>query len=106
RWSARGQGYSFAFTSRATVLNVGNRSVRLTFPGASRNATFVGIDPQSTPTNYFFETKRLSVPAFTRLRESSVYRGIDVVYYGNGGDFEIVFDLAAVADPSKIRMRF
>jgi hypothetical protein len=106
RWSARGQGYSFAFTDRSTVLNVGNRSVRLTFPGAISHTSFEGSNQHAVPTNYFYETKRLSVPAFGRLRETGVYRGIDIVYYGNGGEIEYDFEIAPGADPSRIRMRF
>jgi len=114
RWTARGRGYSFAFTDRATLLRVADRTVRLTFPGANHstaNHRFQGEQPQRAPTNYFLglknnEQKRLSVPAFGRLRETGVYRGIDVVYYGNGGELEYDFEIAPGADPSRIRMRF
>ena len=114
RWTARGRGYSFAFTDRATLLRVADRTVRLTFPGASRpagNQRFQGELVQRAPTNYFLGLKnngqkRLSVPAFARLRETGVYRGIDVVYYGNGGELEYDFEIAPGGDPSRIRMRF
>jgi hypothetical protein len=113
RWTARGRGYSFAFTDRATMLRVADRTVRLTFPGANPavNRKFQGEQQQRASTNYFLglknnEQKRLSVPAFSRLRENGVYRGIDVVYYGNGGELEYDFEIAPGADPSRIRMRF
>ena len=114
RWTARGRGYSFAFTDRATLLRVADRTVRLTFPGANRpagNQRFQGELVQRAPTNYFLGLKnngqkRLSVPAFARLRETGVYRGIDVVYYGNGGELEYDFEIAPGGDPSRIRMRF
>jgi hypothetical protein len=119
RWTARGRGYSFAFSDSATLLRVADRTVRLTFPGSnlapskrsSANHRFQGEQQQRAPTNYFLglknnEQKRLSVPAFARLRESGVYRGIDVVYYGNGGELEYDFEIAPGADPSRIRMRF
>jgi hypothetical protein len=106
RWIARGQGYSFAFTDRATVLRLADRTVKLTFPGARASAQFHGESQQSVSTNYFMEQKRLSVPAFSRLRESEVYRGIDVIYYGNGREMEYDFEIAPGSDPSQIRMRF
>jgi hypothetical protein len=114
RWIARGRGYSFAFTDRATLLRVADRTVRLTFPGSNRSAAdprFQGEQLQRASTNYFLglknnEQKRLSVPAFSRLRETGVYRGVDVVYYGNGSEIEYDFEIAPGADPSRIRMRF
>ena len=111
RWTARGRGYSFAFTDRATLLRVADRTVRLAFPGANRRSRFQGEQRQRASTNYFLglknnEQKRLSVPAFARLRETGVYRGIDVVYYGNGAELEYDFEIAPGADPSQIRMRF
>jgi hypothetical protein len=111
RWTARGLGYAFAFTDRSMLLRVADRTVRLKFPGANRGSSFQGEQQQRASTNYFLglknnEQKRLSVPAFTRLRETGVYRGIDVVYYGNGGELEYDFEIAPGADPSRIRMRF
>src|SRR5579871_1739894 len=106
KWIARGQGYSFAFTDRATMLRVGNRTVQLKFDGANRHPGFEGGAAQRAPSIYFFEQKRLSVPAFARLRETGVYRGIDVVYYGNGGEIEYDFEIAPGADPSRIRISF
>jgi hypothetical protein len=119
RWTARGRGYSFAFTDRATLLRVADRTVRLTFPGShlassnrpAANPRFQGEQQQRASTNYFLglknnDQKRLSVPAFSRLRETAVYRGIDVVYYGNGSEIEYDFEIAPGADPSQIRMRF
>jgi hypothetical protein len=106
RWTARGQGYSFAFTDRAAVLRLANRSVQLSFPGANRKWRFEGDDQQRAGTNYFIGTRRLSAPAYRRLRERGVYPGIDVVYYGNGREIEYDFEIAPGADPSRIRMRF
>ena len=106
RWTARGQGYSFAFTDGAAVLRLANRSVRLTFPGANRKWRFEGDDQQHAGTNYFIGTHRLSAPAYRRLRERGVYPGIDVVYYGSGREIEYDFEIAPGADPSRIRMRF
>jgi hypothetical protein len=106
RWIARGRGYSFAFTDRATLFHVADATVRLSFPGAKRGLVFQGERQQSASTNYFIGDKRISAPAYTRLRETGVYPGIDVVYYGNGAEIEYDFEIAPGADPSRIRMRF
>ena len=47
-----------------------------------------------------------SADAFGRLRQTGVYPGIDIVYYGKGQTLEYDFELAPGADPSRIRMRF
>ena len=52
------------------------------------------------------EAKRLSIPAYSRLRESGVYPGIDIVYYETGREIEYDFEVAPGADASRIRMRF
>src|SRR5271163_4601370 len=44
QWSARGLGYAFLFTADATLLHVGDRSVKLTFPGSSAAANFDAVD--------------------------------------------------------------
>ena len=83
-WVSRGQGYSFGFTDRGTVLHVGNRTLRLSFPGAKNARQFSGENRQLASTNYFYSEKRISVPAYGRLREAGIYDGIDAVFYGNG----------------------
>jgi hypothetical protein len=106
RWIARGQGYAFGFTDQGALLRIADRTVRLTFPGAKSTAKFEGVAKQAVATNYFIEEKRLSIPAYSRLRESGVYPGIDIVYYGTGREIEYDFEVAPGADASRIRMRF
>ena len=105
-WQARGLGYSFWFTKDAAVLHVGKRTLDLTFPGSDPQARYQGSDRFQASTNYFIGNTYKSVPAYGRLHRAGIYPGIDVVYYGNGGEMEYDFEIAAGADPSKIRMRF
>ncbi len=58
---------------------------------------FVGRDPRHWHTN---------VPTFGRVRYRDAYPGIDVVFYGNGRNFEYDFVLAPGADPRRIRLAF
>ena len=106
RWATHGFGYACAFTDRAAFFRAGDRTVRLTFPGANAAAPFEATGPASTNTNYFIGTSYASVPGFARLRRQGIYPGIDVVYYGNGRQIEYDFEIAPGADPSRIRMRF
>jgi hypothetical protein len=104
-WVARGVNHSISFTNRATTISLADRTVSLTFPGSSRAAGFTAADA-TVPTNYFRGTDHTIVPTFRRLRRNSLYKGIDLVYYGNGGELEYDFEIAPGANPSAIRMRF
>lgn len=106
RWSARGLGYSLAFTSDAAVLQLGQRALAMRLLGADPNASFEGVSPYAVPTNYFTADHRGPVQSYQRLRRHQVYPGIDMVFYGTGGNLEYDFELAAGADPSLIRLRF
>ncbi|MBW3624591.1 MAG: SBBP repeat-containing protein, partial [Armatimonadetes bacterium] len=47
-----------------------------------------------------------NVPTYARVRYQSVYRGIDLVYYGKGQQLEYDFIVDPGADPDRIRMKF
>ena len=52
---------------------------------------------------------RTSVPTYAKVHYASVYRGIDLVYYGNpsaDGQLEFDFTVAPGANPSPVRLRF
>jgi hypothetical protein len=105
KWVARGLGFGVAFTPEGSFAQLGNRGLRLTFPGSDRHAKLEGLDKSATPTNYFGKASR-SADAFGRLRQTGVYPGINVVYYGKGQSLEYDFELAPGANPSRIHMRF
>ena len=56
---------------------------------------FVGNDPSKWRTN---------VPTYARVRYESVYRGVDLIYYGHQGDLESDFIVAPGTDPRVIRL--
>ena len=105
-WRARGLGYSFLFAADSAFMRIGERTIELKFPGASRAANFEGADQFAAPSNYFIGHTFRSVPAYARLRRRKIYPGIDLVYYGHGGEMEYDFEIAPGADPSRIRMKF
>ncbi len=104
KWIAHGPGFGVGFSQDGTFFRFGNRGLRLTFEG-NQGRHFEGVDKSPVQTNYFGRDFR-SVDAFARLRQTGVYPGIDVVYYGKGQTLEYDFELAPGADPSRIRMRF
>jgi len=80
KWIARGPGFGVAFTQEGSLMQLGDRGLRLTLPGANRRAKLEGIDKSATPTTYFGKPFR-SADAYGRLRQVGVYPGINIVYY-------------------------
>lgn len=48
---------------------------------------------------------RRAIPNFGRLEVPALYRGIDLAYYGNGGQLEYDLTVNPGADPQRIRLR-
>jgi uncharacterized repeat protein (TIGR01451 family) len=64
---------------------------------AAHASRFVGPDPKQW---------KSGAPLFSRVRFPQVYPGVDLVYYGNDGEIEHDFLVAAGADPGRIRLAF
>lgn len=106
KWTARNAAYAVAFEDKETLLAAGNRAMRIVFEGSRSGAPFEPADKLAVSTNYFRSDERRALPAYSRLRRTGVYPGIDVVYYGDGQDLEYDFEVAPGADPSQIGVRF
>jgi hypothetical protein len=105
-WSARGLLYSLAFTPNASIFQLGERALTMRLLGADPGARFEAGSAYSAPTQYFTPSHSESVQSYRRLRRLKVYPGVDMVFYGSGGNLEYDFEIAAGADPSLIRLRF
>src|SRR5439155_3675906 len=61
-------------------------------------------------TSYFLGNRkdewRHAVVNYSRVRYTGVYPGIDLVYYGSGGDLEYDFIVLPGSDPNRIRLKF
>lgn len=111
---ARTAGLSVAVRSNGASLHLsrGGRKadVQLTFAGASSDldGRTSGVLPGKV--NYFIGPNprnwRTNVPTFGKVEFAHVYRGIDVAYYGNGGQLEYDFLISPGADPNVIRLHF
>jgi hypothetical protein len=82
--------------------------LRMKLVGADANAAVAGIDELPGKSNYFIGNDpkkwRTDVPSYAKVRYQRVYRGIDLVYYGNQGQLEYDFVVAPGADPKAITL--
>lgn len=88
----------------------GGAMVEMDMVGANLDAKACGADPLPGKSNYFIGQDpnqwHRDVPTFARVRYSDVYRGVDLVYYGDReGRLEHDFIVAPGADPAVIRLR-
>ncbi len=84
--------------------------IRMRLEGASALARVSGGSPLPGKTSYFIGNDpakwHRDIPQFGRVEYESVYRGVDLVYYGNQGQLEYDFRVAPGADPSQIALSF
>jgi hypothetical protein len=119
RWVARGPGYQMFFTEDSLVMALRNRGgageappsvVQMKLKGSHRWKAAEGLERSESVSNYLIGKDRkgwhIGVPNYTRLKESEVYDGIDMVFYSRGGELEYDFEVAPGADPKQIRMTF
>ena len=108
---SRGDGYSlFLQPTEAVVALQPADVVHMKFLGANpeakphpltelagRSNYLLGNDPSQWLTN---------IPTYSKVAFNDVYKGIDVVYYGNQGQLEYDFIVAPGAHPSDIHLQF
>lgn len=88
-------------------LSVAAAPLRLKFAGANREPAISG--EQELPGNIYHAIGNFTGPlhgnlTFRRVRYSELYRGIDVVFYGNERELEFDFQVAPHARPEQIRL--
>jgi Domain of unknown function DUF11/Beta-propeller repeat len=118
KFLARGSGYVVFLTSDEAVLKVQQSAgkhtaqtvLRMQLAGANGDVSVTGADQLAGRSNYLIgndPTKwRRNIPQFSRVRYEQVYPGVDLVYYGNQGQLEYDFQVAAGADPRQIVLKF
>jgi hypothetical protein len=84
--------------------------LRLKLIDANPAATIEGLDELAGKSNYFIGNDpanwRAGVANYARVKCADVYRGVDLIYYGNGSELEYDFQLAAGADFKTIALQF
>ncbi len=114
KFLAHGNGYTLFLTPSEAVfaLRKGAKqgTVRMNLVGASSAAQFSATDELPGKTNYLIGNRpsqwHTNVPNYGKVRESGVYPGVDLVFYGNQRELEYDFVLAAGAQPRSIEMAF
>lgn len=123
---ARGNGYTLFLTRRGSVLALSRGDARSGGAGqgsATRSSTsspavsmelagtrsavrIFGVDREPSQSNYFFGNDpanwRAGIPNYAKVVYQQVYPGIDLVYYGNGGQLECDFVVAPGGDPGNV----
>lgn len=111
RFVSRGPGYRLSVLPGAEALMElnGKAVVRANLVGGNPSAVAEGMEPMPGKTHYLKGDDpagwRRDVPAFGRVRYRNVYRGIDLVYYGQDRQLEYDFVVAPGADPGAVRFR-
>ena len=84
--------------------------LRYSLDGSNQAAVAEGIEPLPGVVNYYRGRDprdwRLGVPTFAKVRARDVYRGVDVLYYGDQRHLEFDFVVAPKSDPAAIALAF
>ena len=110
RYLARGTSYTLYLGAETVIAGKNQQPFRMKLLGAKLPARIVGEGQQESTSNYFVGNDpskwRTSVPNYGRVRYAGIYPGIDLVYYGLGGNLEYDWILSPGADSRKIRLMF
>ena len=93
---------------QSAIRNPQSAVVRLKLVGANPAPLAAGQEELPGKVNYFIGNDpakwRTNVPTYARVKYREVYRGVDLVYYGNQRQLEHDFVVAPGAGPEQIRM--
>ena len=105
-----GRAKQIAQNPRAMAAPIERHALQMNLVGANPHAAVAGVDQTAAISNYLIGNDRRKwhtrIPHYNRVRQNSVYPGIDLVYYGADRKLEYDFIVKPNADPSRIRMRF
>lgn len=102
---SRANGVTSYLTGTAAAFTVGGSQVIMRLAGAHLGKP-EALNRLPGISSYFASGghSRTRVPQFGKVRYRAVYPGIDLVYYGANGCLEYDFEIAAGADPGRIRI--
>lgn len=92
---------------KSLVTKATTRTITLRMLGANRAPKINGVDKLPGISNYFVGNDRAkwhsNIPNYAKVRYSSVYPGVDLVYYGTQGHLEYDLIVAPQGNPGAIR---
>ncbi len=107
-------GYTLFLSPSEAVLALrgaqsqGGGVLRMRMAGASPKATASGVDAVAGTSNYILGNDpkqwHCNIPNYSRVKVAGLYRGIDLVYYGNQRQLEYDFVVAPGAEPRLIHL--
>src|SRR5438309_277228 len=109
---ANSRDYTIFFTPQTTTLTLRKDAqtsvaLQLSFVNATP-VTPTAEAPAPSVTNFYVGKNasqwKSNIPNYSRIRYASLYPSTDAVFYGNGEKLEYDLELAAHADPSRIRL--
>lgn len=117
KFLSRGAGSAVFLTGSEALLSLkrghGDKAVSVVHMravGANANAVVDAADQLPGKVNYFIgrdpKRWRTDIATFRRVTYRDVYRGVDLVYYGTGGQLEYDFVVRPGGDPSRIAVAF
>jgi beta-propeller repeat-containing protein len=106
---ARGPRFRYSFAGNQATFQTRDKQVRLQFEGAALGAKIEAVQKLSSTTGLFLGNNpskwRPEIPNYGRLQVRDLYRGVDLVYYGNEDQLEYDLTVKPGADPRNIRLR-
>jgi hypothetical protein len=109
-FSARGQGYAVRLQGDGARLLLGDVAVGLRLHGGRGDAQGEGAERHAGVVNHLTGPDpagwRVNVPTYGRVNYAGVYAGIDLTWYGAGGNLEFDLVVAPGADPAQVVLGF
>jgi hypothetical protein len=94
--------------TKAAGSDATHTALRLKLIGASHDPQAFGQEALPGKSNYFIGNDpkkwRTSIPNYAKVRYEGIYRGIDLVYYGNQRQLEYDFIVSPGSSPEAIRL--
>ncbi|HEY9232737.1 MAG TPA: hypothetical protein VIS78_11345, partial [Blastocatellia bacterium] len=104
-----GRGQFAQDERRAPAYQAHTAAIRMKLLNANRAAAVTGETEMAGRSNYFVGNDaakwRAGVSNYAKVVYGGVYRGVDMIYYGNGRELEYDFKVAAGANPAAIAWR-
>ena len=96
----------FSPGGRPSAADAPTRVLRMKLRNANASAKVAGVDEQAGKSNYFVGNDpakwQANIPNYAKVKFEGIYKGIDLVYYGNQRQLEYDFIVAPGTDPHRI----